>query len=75
LGVGRKTSNIASRSELGKYSSTSLILIIYNSLPETTISKQVFLISKDLIIKKNNSFYGKAMDIVKTLNCNEQSQT
>jgi hypothetical protein len=34
-----------------------------NSLPETTISKQAFL-----IIKKSNSFYGKAMDIVKTLN-------
>jgi hypothetical protein len=39
-----------------------------NSLPETTISKQAFLISKDLFIKKSNSFYGKAMDIVKTLN-------
>jgi hypothetical protein len=38
-----------------------------NSLPETTISKQAFLISKDLFIKKSNSFYGKAMDIVKNL--------
>ena len=45
-----------------------------NSLPETTISKQAFLIyfiSKDLFIKKRNSFYGKVMDIVKTLNCNQ----
>ena len=77
LSVGRKTSNIASRSELGKY---PLIINVFkrifkyvthlNSLPETTISKQAFLISKDLFIKKSNSFYGKAMDIVKTLNCN-----
>jgi hypothetical protein len=77
LGVGRKTSNIASRSELGKY---PLIINVFkrmlkyiahlNSLPETTISKQAFLISKDLFIKKSNYFYGKAMDIVKTLNCN-----
>ena len=77
LGVGRKTSNIASRSELGKY---PLIINVFkrifkyvthlNSLPETTISKQAFLISKDLFIKKCNSFYGKAMDIMKTLNCN-----
>jgi hypothetical protein len=41
-----------------------------NSLPETTISEQAFLISKDVFIKKSNSFYGKAMDIMKTLNCN-----
>ena len=81
-GIGRKTSNIASRSELGKY---PLIINTFkrifkfithlNSLPETTISKQAFLISKDLFIKKSNSFYGKAMDIVKILNVIEQSQT
>jgi hypothetical protein len=57
LGVGRKTSNIPSRSELGKY---PLIINVFkiifkyvthlNSLPETTISKQAFLISKDLFI-------------------------
>jgi hypothetical protein len=57
LGVGRKASNIASRSELGKY---SLIINVFkrifkyvthlNSLPETTISKQAFLISKYLFI-------------------------
>jgi hypothetical protein len=35
--------------------------------PTLSISKQAFLISKDLFIKKSNSFYGKAMDIVKNL--------
>jgi hypothetical protein len=41
-----------------------------DSLPEAAISKQASLKPKDLFIKKSNSFYGKAMDIVKTLNCN-----
>ena len=75
LSVDRKTSNYASRSELEK---NPLIINVFkrifkyvihlNSLPETTISKQAILTPKDLFIKKSNSFYGKAMDIVKTLN-------
>ena len=52
LGVGRKTSNIASRSELGNIPKIDKRIFKYithlNSLPETTISKQAFLISKDL---------------------------
>jgi hypothetical protein len=77
LSVDRKTSNYASRSELEK---NPLIINVFkrifkyvihlNSLPETTISKQAILTPKDLFIKKSNSFYGKAMDMLKALNCN-----
>jgi hypothetical protein len=45
-----------------------------DSLPETAISKQASLKPKYVFIKKSNSFYGKAMDIVKTLNCNTRSR-
>jgi hypothetical protein len=67
LAISRKASNIASRAELGK-----LPLIIYvfkrvfkyithlNSLLQTTIAKQAFLISKDLHFKQKMSFYGNA---------------
>jgi hypothetical protein len=56
LGVGRKTTNI-----------THL-----NSLPEETIAKQAFLISKDLYSKRITSFYGNIMDILESYNCNTQ---
>ena len=66
LGVGNKSSNVACRGELGKF---PLIINIYkklfkyithlNSLPEMTIAKQAYLISKDT----------NAMDILKHYKC------
>ncbi|CAB3992816.1 Hypothetical predicted protein [Paramuricea clavata] len=79
LGVGKKASNIASRGELGKF---PLIINIFkrlfkyithlNSLSETAIAKQAFLISKDLFTKQNTSYYRKAMDILKAFNLNTE---
>ena len=43
-----------------------------NSLPQTTIAKQAFLISKDLHSKQKISFCGNAMDTIKNLNLNEE---
>jgi hypothetical protein len=79
LGVGRKTTNIAGRGELGKF---PLIINIYkrlfnyithlNSLPEEALAKQAFLISKDLYSKRITSFYGNIMDILNSYNCNTE---
>ncbi|CAB3993421.1 Hypothetical predicted protein [Paramuricea clavata] len=79
LAISRKASNIASRAELGKL---PLIINVFkrvfkyithlNSLPQTTIAKQAFLISKDLHSKQKMSFYGNAMDTIKNLNLNEE---
>ncbi|CAB4041225.1 Hypothetical predicted protein, partial [Paramuricea clavata] len=79
LAISRKASNIASRAELGKL---PLIISVFkrvfkyithlNSLPQTTIAKQAFLISKDLHSKQKISFYGDAMDTIKNLNLNEE---
>ena len=79
LAISRKASNIASRAELGKL---PLIINVFkrvfkyithlNSLPETTIAKQAFLISKDLCLQQKISFYGNAMDTIKNLNLNEE---
>ena len=81
LGVGRKATNIACRGELGKF---PLIVDIYkrlfkyrpithlNSLPEETIAKQAFIISKDLYSKRVASFYTNVMDILKSYNCNTE---
>ena len=79
LAISRKASNIASRAELGKL---PLIINIFKrvfkynthlkSLPQTTIAKQAFLISKDLHSKQKICFYGNAMDTIKNLNLNEE---
>ena len=79
LGVGKKASNMASRGELGKF---PLQISIYkrlfnyithlNSLPETAIAKQAFLISKDLYSNNKISFYKNAMDILKHYKCHSQ---
>jgi hypothetical protein len=79
LAVSRKASNVASRAELGKL---PLIINVFkrvfkyithlNSLPETAIAKQAFLISKDLYSRQRTSFYGNAMDTIKNLNLNEE---
>jgi hypothetical protein len=36
------------------------------SLPETTIAKQAFLMSKDLYLQNKTSFYTNAMNILKS---------
>ena len=79
LGVGKKASNMASRAELGKF---PLQITIYkrlfkyithiNSLPETAIAKQAFLISKDLYLNNKTCFYKNAMDILKHYKCQRQ---
>jgi hypothetical protein len=79
LAISRKASNIASTAELGKL---PLIINVFkrvfkyithlNSLPQSTIAKQPFPISKDLHSKQKMSFYGNAMDTIKNLNLNEE---
>ena len=81
LGVERKANNIACRGKLGKL---PLIIKIYkqlfkyiayiNLLPESKIAKQVFLISKYLCHSNSASFYGNAMNILKTYNSFPQIQ-
>ena len=76
LGVGKKASNSASRGELGKF---PLLINIFkrllkytihlNSLPDTTIAKQMFSISKNLYLQNKTSFYGNAMNILKSYKC------
>ena len=72
LGVNRKASNIASRAELGKF---PLLITTYkrilnyvnhiNELPETSIAKQAFLLSKELYTSGKESFYSKVVNILK----------
>ena len=72
LGLGKKASNLATRGELGKF---PLIISIFkrlfnyithlNSLPESTIAKQAFLLSKDLY-QQNKTFYGNTTNILKS---------
>ena len=73
LGLGKKASNLATRGELGKF---PLIISIFkrlfnyithlNSLPESTIAKQAFLLSKDLYQQKKTYFYGNTTNILKS---------
>ena len=73
LGLGKKASNLATRGELGKL---PLIISIFkrlfnyithlNSLPESTIAKQAFLLSKDLYQQNKTSFYGNTTNILKS---------
>jgi hypothetical protein len=73
LGVNRKATNIASRGELGKFPLLLPILkrlmkyiIHINSLPDVSLAKQAFLISKDLYLNNKPSFYSNAIHILKT---------
>jgi hypothetical protein len=77
--VGKKATNIASRGELRKF---PLLINIYkqlfnyiihlNSLPDATIAKQAFLISKELYSNSKPSFYGNSMAILKSYSCHTQ---
>jgi hypothetical protein len=73
LGVNRKASNIACRSELGKY---PLLLTIRKNIinyfkrilqleDDNTILKQSFIMSKQLYIKGKESFYTNTIDMLK----------
>jgi hypothetical protein len=72
LCVHKKATNIACRGELGKF---PLIISIHkriikyvakiNSLPNSAIAKQAFLISKDLYINNKPSLHTNLMKILK----------
>ena len=71
---------MASRAELGKFPLQITIykrlfkyITLLNSLPETAIAKQAFLISKDLYLNNKTCFYKNAMDILKHYKCQRQS--
>jgi hypothetical protein len=74
LGVNRKATNIACRGELGKFPLLLPILkrllmkyiIHINSLPDASLAKQTFLISKDLYLNNKPSFYSNSIHILKT---------
>jgi hypothetical protein len=73
LGVNRKASNIASRGELGRL---PLIIPIFKrtlnyinniyQLPDSSIVKQAFYISKKLYINEKDSFYSNIVHILKS---------
>ena len=72
LGVNRKASNIASRGELGKF---PLLIAIFkrlfsyinhiSQLPDSSIAKQSFYLSKRLYLYGKDSFYSNVVNIVK----------
>ena len=73
LGVNHKATNIACRGEFGKFPLLLPILkrlmkyiIHINSLPNASLAKQAFLISKDLYLNSKPSFYSNAIHILKT---------
>ena len=64
LGVNRKATNIACKGELGKFTLLFPIfkklfryVIHINSLPDSTLVKQAFLLSKNLNFDNKSSFY------------------
>ena len=71
LGINRKASNLASRGELGKFSLLIPIIkrilnYIYhlNQLPDKTIAKQAFLLSKQLHSEGRESFYSNIINTI-----------
>ena len=75
LGINRKSSNIASRSELGRFPLKifidTLILKYYNHLitmPDDSIAKQSFLISKSLFSQAKLSFHSNLQSIFQIYN-------
>ena len=74
LGVNRRASNLASRAELGKF---PLLIPIYKriinyithiiELPDTSIVKQAFSLSKELFKNGKPSFYSNVTKILKPL--------
>ena len=75
LGINRKSSNIASRSELGRFPLKifidTLILKYYNHLitmPDDSIAKQSFLISKSLLSQAKLSFHSNLQSIFQIYN-------
>ena len=71
LGVNRRASNIASRSELGRFPLKifidTLILKFYNhllTLPEDSVAKQTFLISKSLFSRNKLCFHSNLQDML-----------
>lgn len=63
LGVNRKVTNIACRGEMGKFPPLIATLkrlmkyvIHINTLPDCTIAKRAFLLSKELISKQQTKF-------------------
>jgi hypothetical protein len=72
LGVNRKATNIASRGEMGKFPLLIAILkrlmkyiVHINTLPDYTIVKQAFLLSKDLFLDNKPCFYSNVMHLIK----------
>ena len=73
LGVNKKTTNIACRGELGKFPlviSINKRIIKYVShicnLPDISIAKQAFLLSKELYMSGEVSFYSNVMNMLKS---------
>jgi len=80
LGINRKSSNIASRSELGRFPLKifidTLILKFYNhliTLPDDSIAKQSFLISKSLFSQAKLSFHYNLQNIFNLYNLGDLS--
>ena len=78
LGINRKASNIASRSELGRFPLKifvdTLILKFYNhliTLPDDSVAKQAFLISKSLFSRNKSSFHSNFQNMFRLYNLGE----
>ena len=78
LGINRKASNIASRSELGRFPLKifvdTLILKFYNhliTLPDDSVAKQAFLISKSLFSRNKSSFHSNFQNMFQLYNLGE----
>jgi hypothetical protein len=80
LGVNRKATNVACRGELGKF---PLLLTIKKNiinyfkhiyqLPDDRIAKQSLNISKDLYTNHKESYYSKAVNLLKPYYPNESN--
>ena len=78
LGVNRKATNVACRGELGKFPLLITIqknIINYTKhllqLPEDSIAKQAFILSKNLHTNNKESFYANIMDMLRPFYPNE----
>ena len=76
LGVNSKASNVASRSELGRlpllisiFSRTLKYITHVTNLPENSIAKQAFYISKELHSQNKKCYYSNTINFLKTF-CN-----
>jgi hypothetical protein len=73
LGINKKATNVACRGELGKFPLLINIhkriikyIIHINTLPDSVIVKQAFLLSKNLYLNNQQSFYLNVMKILKS---------